>query len=254
MALKNNAISFIYATAFHYQLMNNCEELRKDDFRSVRLAISTAMRLPSQIGATFYKKFGIYLRQAYGVIEVGLPFINTKHAGSKPDSVGEPLPGFSVNLVDRDPQGHGRILLKGPGMFDAYLLPFRLAEEILINGWFDTGDMGFLEDNVLAIVGRAKAMINFCGMKIFPAIVEDVLEQHSMVEQVRVFAEQHALFSEIPIAEFVVSEGFASVEEKKIIDDVRAFCYRRLAEYCVPKHFRIVQSLPRTNSGKVIRK
>ena len=253
LVLKNSPVSTIYATPFHYQIMNHCTELARSDFQKVRLAISTAMRLPSHIGATFYKKYGMHLTQAYGIIEVGLPFINTKYADSRVDSVGEPLAEFSVKIVNANAQGQGKIMLRGPGMFDAYFSPFRLAETILIDGWFDTGDIGVLEDNVLVIVDRAKATINFCGMKIFPALVENVLEKHPMIEQVRIFAVKHPVFGEMPVAELIVSESQKHVDKNETIDDIKAFCYRQLASYCVPKQFKIVQTLPKTKSGKILR-
>ncbi|MCF6175193.1 MAG: acyl--CoA ligase [Victivallaceae bacterium] len=253
-ALQSRAITVIYATPFHYRMMTQMTLFETAMVTDVRLAISTAMKLPFNVAEAFSNKYGFALKQAYGIIEVGLPFINSSTATDKFDSVGTILPDYELKLVNQDQQGRGEIILKGPGMFDAYLEPFALAEDIMTDGWFNTGDIGQLDDDgFLFIVGRAKNMINFIGMKIFPDEVEQVLLTSPLIEEVKVFGKLHDSFGEIPVAEVVVKFSADNLNEREIVRELKVFCYKNLPDYCVPKEFKLVAEIGKTVSGKIIR-
>ncbi len=254
-ALQAQAITVIYATPFHYRMMTKMVLFDPTMFAKARLAISTAMKLPFKVAETFKAKYGFALKQAYGIIEVGLPFINSSTATDKFASVGTILPDYELKIVDQDEQGRGLIMLKGPGMFDAYLEPFTLAEDVMTDGWFNTGDIGRLDDDgFLSIVGRAKNMINFIGMKIFPDEVEQVLLSSPLVEEVKVFGKLHDTFGEIPVAEVVVKTSLDNLSELDVMRNLRRFCYDNLPDYCVPKEFKVVTKIGKTASGKIIRR
>ncbi len=239
--------TFLYASPFHYSLLAKTSGLSRDIFRNVRLAISTAMSLSVETAEGFYAVSGIYPSQAYGIIEVGLPFVNISQDRAKLLSVGKLLPDYQLKLGDPDAQGRGRIFLKGKGMFDAYLQPTQLASEILTDGWFDTGDIGRLdEEGYLFITGRTKNVINFCGMKIFPEEVEAVLNRYPGIKESRVYGKGHPQYGQIVYADIVAAESM-------VLDDLRLDCYRKLAKYKVPKEFSFVDVLPKTASGKVRR-
>ena len=252
-AISKNKISVIYATPYHYSLMLRFDTFSIEMMTHLRLAISTAMKLHHELAEMFFEKFAFKLTQAYGIIEVGLPFINTSSMQEKCDSVGTILPDYQLKLLNQDEQGRGEIMLKGAGMFDAYFEPFMLKEEILEDSWFSTGDIGYIDaDNYLFIVGRSKNVINFIGMKIFPYDIEKVILSHSAVSEVKVQGKKHDNFGEIPIAFVVLKKAYYDQEEE-ILKELRKICIQKLATYCVPKEFIFVPKLTKTKSGKIIR-
>lgn len=239
--------TFIYASPIHYHMLSSLD-LPKKSFSHLRLAVSTAVKLASDIAGKFYRKFNLELAEAYGIIEVGLPFVNLSGSKSKRGSVGKILSGYNLKIADKDNQGIGKIYLKGKGIFDAYFFPWRNRKEVLTSGWFDTGDLGKLDkDGFLFIVGREKNMINFSGMKVFPFEVENVLNQHPLVQESYVYGLAHPEYGQVPLAKVILRTGRKSAGSLKAL---RRFCYERLAPYKVPKEFEFVVKFPKTASGK----
>lgn len=241
--------TFIYSSPFYYSLLSRTESIPGDALQHIRLAVSTAMKLPEQVAEEFYGKFGFELTEAYGIIEVGLPFIRLSGNRDKRGSVGKPLPDFTIALECRDAEGIGEIRIKGKGMLDAYYSPWQGREEILADGWFKTGDLGKIDkDGFLFIVGREKDVINFVGMKVFAQEVEAILNQHPQVKESHVYGVAHSEYGELPMARVVAQESC-------VLDrnDLRRFCYQHLAKYKVPKDFEFVDQLPKTASGKIKR-
>lgn len=250
-ALKKHKPTFIYASPLHYNLLTRLGSVLPEDLAKVRVAVSTAVGLPLKIARDFYAKFGLTLNQAYGIIEVGLPFINLSQDISKLGSVGRILPDYKIKLVNKDNNGAGEIYLKGKGFFSAYFWPWKGAPSVMKNGWFSTGDIGRIDDDgFLFILGRAKNVINFNGMKIFPAEVETVLNQYPGIEESKVYAVTHPEYGNLPSADIVLRK---SCEEIFDTQALRSFCYRHLAKYKVPKEFRCVEKLEKTLSGKLKR-
>ncbi len=242
--------TFIYASPFHYGLLSRTESLKDDALKQVRLAVSTAMKLPEQIAAEFSGKFGFELTEAYGIIEVGLPFVRLSGSKEKRGSVGKPLPGFEIRLDRKDADGVGEIRIRGKGLLDAYYSPWQGREDILNDGWFKTGDLGKIDpDGFLFIVGREKDVINFVGMKVFALEVESVLNRHPQVKESLVYGAAHAVYGQLPMAKIVPREGAGAPD----INDLRRFCYQHLAQYKAPKDFEFVDHLPKTASGKLKR-
>jgi len=241
--------TFIYASPFHYNALTHMESLSRESFHNIRLAVSTAMKLPENIAHGFREKSGIELSEAYGIIEVGLPFINLSQDESRRSSVGRPLPDYEVEIVNMDREGVGTIYIKGKGMLDAYYSPWQNRQGIFKNGWFDTGDLGRLDpEGFLTIVGRDKDVINFAGMKIFAQEVEAVINNFPGVRESCVYGEGHAIYGQLPMAKIVLRNG-AGLST----DELKKYCYRKLAQYKVPKGFETVDAIARTASGKIKR-
>lgn len=243
--------TMLYASPFHYSLLARAESIHKDALSALRMAISTAMKLPDQIAEDFTSKFGMELTEAYGIIEVGLPFVRLAGGSEKRGSVGKPLPGFQIALDNKDQEGVGEIRIKGKGMLDAYYAPWQSRDDILVDGWFKTGDLGKIDkDGFLFIVGRNKDVINFAGMKVFPQEVEAVLNEHPDVKESLVYGVSHPQLGQLPYAKIVLQN---SATNDNMTDALRRFCYQRLAQYKVPKDFEFVEFLPKTMSGKIKR-
>ncbi len=251
-AARSRAVTFIYAAPFHYHLLAADPAITSDSLNRVRLAISTAMKLPPETAAAFQAKFGFAPAEAYGIIEVGLPFINLGDHRGASASVGRMLPAYELRLDQRDEQGVGEVMLRGPGMFDAYFSPWQWRDDCLDNGWFRTGDLGRLnEEEELELVGRVKTVIVCAGMKIFPDEVESVLNTHPQVRESLVFGVEHGAYGQIPQAAIVTN---APVEDpRELWRSLRRRCYASLSSYKVPKEFSLVRELPKTSSGKLRR-
>ncbi len=240
----------IYASPFYYSLLARTDALAGDELKHIRLAVSTAMKLPEPVADSFFAKFGFELTEAYGIIEVGLPFIRLSGAREKRGSVGKPLPDFEIVLDRKDADGVGEIRIRGKGMLDAYYSPWQGRDDILSDGWFKTGDLGRIDaDGFLFIVGRDKDVINFVGMKVFALEVEAILNKHPLVKESLVYGAAHPHYGQLPMAKIVAREGQGTPDP----NDLRRYCYQHLARYKVPKDFEFVDQLPRTASGKLKR-
>ena len=249
--IMTHKVTFLYASPFHYNLLCRSESLSGESLKTVRLAISTAMKLPERTAATFHEKSGKELAEAYGIIEVGLPFINLSGNSDKRGTVGIPLPDYEIKIADPDENGVGEIYIKGKGMLDAYFSPWQDRNSILENGWFKTGDLGKMDSlGYLTVVGLGKNIINFAGMKVFPYEVESVLNQHPYIKESLVYGMDHAQYGQLPIAKVVLNQD---VKKTPDLDNLRRFCYERLSSYKVPKDFEFVSSIPKTASGKLRR-
>lgn len=249
---EQSRATVIYGSPFHYSLL----AADRGGYRwpDLRLAVSTAAPLSADTAAAFARRFDKPLVQGLGVIEVGLPLLNTGGAAEAPTAVGRPLPAFDVELRDDEgmpvPAGRtGELWIKGPGMFDAYLSPWEPAGEVCVSGWFPTGDLAETDAaGRVFIRGRKKSVINVGGMKVFPEEVEAVIERHPSVKRCRVFGTRHAMLGTVPAAE-VVTTGTGGFDARELA----AWCRQRLSAYKVPARFTHVSKLPLTASGKIRR-
>lgn len=208
---------------------------------SLRLAVSTSAPLPSGTADKFALRYGKPLVQGFGIIEAGLPLLN--RVDGDPMAVGRP-DDFEVRL------DHGELCLRGPGMFDAYLSPWRTREEVLADGWFHTGDLAQIgPGGDVRLCGRLKSVINVGGSKCFPEEIEAVLRGHRDVCEVRVRGEEHARWGMLPVAEIVLHDPARAPASAALAE----FCRARLASYKVPVRFTVVSELPMTASGKLRR-
>ena len=235
--------TFLYASPFHYNLLATHTNISNKLLSNVRKAVVTAVSLNKKTDQHFFEKFKIHLSQAYGIIEVGLPFINDKFDDEHVCSVGKILPGYDLKIQNPDEKGQGIILLKGKGMYHAYISPWKKRTE-----WFDPGDIGYIKNSYLFISGRSKNLINFAGMKIFPEEVEEVILEFDQISEVRVFAEQHDIYGQLPIAEVVLT-----TKEKLDIFRLKKHCLQKLDSYKIPKEFIEVKSIEKTTSNKIKR-
>ncbi len=242
----------IYGAPFHYALL--AADQGNYPWPDLRLAVTTAAPLSVEIANRFRKRFGKPLVQGLGIIEIGLPLMNTGGAGDSPTAVGRPLPAFDVEL--RDDEGLpvevgavGELWIKGPGMFDAYLSPWQETDEICVDGWFATGDLALTDAaGRVYLRGRKKSVLNVSGMKVFPEEVETVIERHPSVRRCRVLGLPHPVLGTIPAAEVILREG-----EILLARDLIRWCRKSLSVYKVPVRVRFVQQLPTTASGKIRR-
>ncbi len=248
-AAQKYPITFIYGSPVHYYLLGVSNLVPPTALAKVRLAISTSMKMPPHVATAFTEKFNFAPAEAYGIIEIGLPFINTDGSAAGKNTVGHALPAYELQIRNADEHGIGEVLIRGKGMFDAYFSPWRLREETTDAGWFHTGDLGRLDEaGRLHLLGRSKTVIVCAGMKVFPEEVEEVINAVPGVKESLVFGRPHPQFGEVPLAYVVLRE-----ESAEVLDSIRGHCCEHLSSYKVPVQIDAVESLPKTASGKLAR-
>jgi len=240
--MREHGATVMYGSPYHYTLLAGQPDAAA--MQQLRLAVSTAFALSQEVADLFHSKTGLHLTQGMGIIEAGLPLLNLEHAATRPTSVGKPTPSFEVKLDD------GELLLRGPGLFDAYLSPWQPRDEVLRDGWFPTGDIAEIDDTGSHFLkGRVRSVINVGGMKCFPEEVEAILTSHPSVKAARVLARPHAALGFVPVAEVIAETG----TESTLAAELKKLCQQRLSAYKVPLLFTFVTELPLTASGKVRR-
>lgn len=218
------------------------------------VTISTSTGISHETLRAFTHRFGRQVRQVYGLIEVGLPIGNLTRDTFAPESVGAALPSYEVAVLDPQyrplpPQQVGKLAVRGPGMFDAYLAPYRPREEVLTNGWFLTGDLATQAyDGSITVCGREKSVIHSQGEKVFPEEVEGVINSFPGIRSSRVFGFQQANNDEHVVAEIEPRDA-SGID----IAALNAYAKERLSPHKVPARFVIVKGIPTTRTGKVRR-
>ena len=240
--------TFLYGSPAHFAWL--AQAANAPPLPHLRLAISTTASLSCDIAREFHERFAVPITQALGIIEVGLPCINTRFAAERPSSVGNVLPAYELRLDDAAlGRRTGEIFFRGPGFLDAYYHPWRERYDILDDGWFRTGDIGELDsDDCLYIRGRAKDVINVLGAKFFPQEVEQVLLSHPAVREAAVFAQPDLRLGEVPVARVATDREPGTALRQELFH----LCRQRLADFKRPQRIEFVSAVPRTASGKIL--
>ena len=227
--------------------------LTRDACQRMRLFISGSAPLLAETHHEFEQRTGHRILERYGMSEAGMITSNPYDGERRPGSVGFPLPGVAVRVVDesgkRLPAGaNGAIQIKGANVFSGYWrMPDKTREEFTDDGWFRTGDIGvFDKDGYLSIVGRAKDLIITGGYNVYPKEIELVLDELPGVSESAVIGVAHSDFGEAVTA-VVVPKANSRLDESIIISELKS----KLAGYKVPKRVHFVDSLPRNTMGKV---
>lgn len=228
------------------------------DTSSVRFILGGGEKTPEPVLRRIMTAFpNAWFADAYGLTETvsGDTFLDREHALSKLGSVGRPVPHTRVRIVDDTgvevPAGElGEITLRGPKVFAGYWRDEKATAAAIRDGWFHTGDIGHVdEDGFLFIDDRKKDMIVSGGENIATPEVERVLYEHPAVLEAAVVGIDHPRWGEVPRAFVVFRPGESAGPE-----ELREFCRARLAKFKVPARFDIVDELPRTPSGKVLKR
>ena len=228
-----------------------------DALSGVRLVVSGAAPLPPEVASAFEQRFGVPLHQGYGLTEAS-PTVTSSVVGQPPHprSVGVPLPGVEVRLVDEDAEDafvgdHGEIWVRGPNVFPGYWRDeAATAAALTPDGWLRTGDVAVVDDEgALYIVDRAKDLVIVSGFNVFPAEVEAALAASPDVGEVAVVGEPNARTGE-SVTAFVVPRPGRAPDPDALI----GFCAGRIARYKCPSRVVLVDELPRGLAGKVLRR
>jgi long-chain acyl-CoA synthetase len=228
-----------------------------DAFGGVRLCVSGAAALPTDVGERMHARFGVPVHEGYGLTEAS-PVVATSAIEDepRPRSIGPPLPGVEVRLVDAEERDvlegdPGEIYVRGRNVFAGYWQDAEATARVLSDdGWLRTGDIAVAdEDGWLTLVERAKDVIIVSGFNVFPGEVEDVIADHASVAEVAVIGEPHPRTGETVVAFVVPNEG----AEPDPVELLR-HAGRRLARYKLPTRVELVSELPRSFTGKLLRR
>ena len=219
----------------------------------MRFIRSCSAPLAPQVMHDLEAAFGAPVLEAYGMTEAAHQMASNPlpPASRKPGSVG---PGTNVRISIMDasgkhlPQGErGEVVIQGPNVTRGYENNPEANAKSFTNGWFRTGDQGFLdEDGYLLLTGRLKELINRGGEKIGPREIDEVLLAHPAVAEAVCFGVPHPSWGEEVAAAVVLKEP---AEEAEIL----SFCKERLADFKRPKQIFITNAIPRTATGKIQR-
>ncbi len=254
---EKNCTMMMGVPTIYQRLMNEWDKLsEKPDLLGLRVFISGSAPLSVNLFARFEKATGFKLLERYGMTETGM---NTSNAydpsGRKPGSVGFPLPGVHLKIVDGEgkdatPGEVGELLLQGDNVFKGYWRMPDKTKDSFIDGWFRSGDLGYQDpDDEMRVylAGRAKELIITGGYNVYPKEIETVLETHRAVKECAVIGLIDEDFGEKVTAAVVLKEGLSEADPAEMI----SFCKSKLAAYKCPKKIYFIAELPRNAMGKI---
>jgi long-chain acyl-CoA synthetase len=229
---------------------------------TLRTIVSGGAPIPPATVDAFEERFGVYIHNIYGLTETTSPShcvpIGTRapvDPTSGALSVGVPVYGTIVRVVDEQgaelPAGEiGELVTSGPQVVPGYWGKPEESERAIPGGRLHTGDVGFMDlDGWFYVVDRKKDQINASGFKVWPREVEDVLYEHPAVREAAVVGVPDAYRGETVKAFVSLRPG-----ERPEADELIAFCRERMAAYKYPRLVEFVDELPKTASGKVLRR
>jgi len=229
------------------------------DLSSLKFIICGAAPLPVEVFREFEKTFNCKIVEGYGLTEGTCassvnPLPTETEDKRKIGSIGIPLPGNEMKIVDNDgndvpPNTKGEIIVKGDNIMKEYFKNPEANAETLKGDWLYTGDIGYMDDDgFFYITDRKKDMIIRGGENIYPREIEEVLYSHPDVSLATVIGIRDKIYGELPKAFIVLKEG-KSVSDEEIIE----YCKKNLADFKVPKYVEIRDDLPKTPTGKIMK-
>ncbi len=255
-ALAEHGVTVVSGVPTMWTAWAELRDAPPDAMATVRLAVSGAAPLAPGVRERVRERFGVDLTEGYGLTEAS-PAVTSGLGHDAPDcSIGVPLPGVSVRLVDSSGEDAlvgdpGEIWVKGPNVFPGYWEDDDATRAALTDdGWLRTGDVAVVDDaGFLSLVDRAKDVVIVSGFNVFPAEVEEVLGRHPAVTSAAVVGVPHPHSGEAVRALVVVAPD-AHVDADELID----FAGQHLARYKCPSSVTFVDELPHTVTGKVLRR
>ena len=259
-ACKRRPPTFLPAVPPIYERLAAAALQGRVDLTSIRYAISGAMALPPAVVATWESVSGGLLVEGYGMTETSPISLGNPAAGTRrPGTVGVPFPSTRIRIVDQDdatrdlPIGEpGELLIAGPQVFAGYWnCPEATAEVLLPGGWLRTGDIVVADaDGFISIVDRIKELIITGGFNVYPSEVEDVLRDFPEIADLAVVGVRGTGDTGEEVVVAVVPADGATIDPVQ----VRAYAHERLTGYKVPRRVVIMDDLPRSQIGKILRR
>lgn len=254
VSVAENKITRFYAVPTIYiRFLNNPES--KKYLKTLSYVFSAATSMPAEIVRQWHQEYRLPIHESYGMTESASILTFNHYYRHKIGSVGSPAGLAEIKLVDFHdkevrPGETGEIVIRSPNIMKGYFNQPEETETAMRNGWFHSGDVGrFDEEGYLYIVDRIKDIIITGGENVFPKEVEEVLYAHEAVNECAVVGWPHPEYGEAVTAFLTLKQGKTAEEETLI-----RYCKERLARYKVPKKINIVNELPKSPQGKILRR
>jgi fatty-acyl-CoA synthase len=254
--IASERISILFGVPTMMQMMRQSGRFADTDLSSVRYAIVGGEPMPLPLIRDWHAK-GVPIRQGYGLTEFGpnVFSLNEADAERKIGSVGFPNFYIQTRVVDNDDRDvsdgePGELILRGPVMMDGYWNNPQATADTIRDGWLHTGDIVIRDsEGYFRIVDRKKDMYISGAENVYPAEIEHFLRTHPSIQEVAVFGVPDAKWGEVGMACIVLKPHATLTAE-----EVFAFCDGQLARYKLPKHVRFLEALPKSDSGKILKR
>ena len=238
--------------------INAHPKLKDFDLKSIKACISGGAPLPVEVKQKFEELSGCTLVEGYGLTETSpVATCNPFSGGNKPGSIGLPMPGTVIEIVDREdptkvlPQGEtGEICISGPQVMAGYWRNDAATREVMVDGRFRTGDVGYTDpEGYTFIIDRIKDLILVSGFNVYPRNVEEGIYQHPAVDEVTVIGVPDEYQGQSVKAFVKLKDGHALTQE-----ELMTFLQDKLGRAEIPKHIEFRAALPKTMIGKLSKK
>ena len=226
-------------------------------------AFSGGSALPVKVLEEFQETFGCQIYEGYGLTETSPSVAYNQRAWPcKPGTVGRPLWGIDVEIAEADLEGRiellpagsvGEIVIRGHNVMAGYLNQPEATAEVLVDGWFRSGDLGMKDgEGYLSVVDRKKDLVLRGGYNVYPREVEDVLMHHPAIAQVAVIGVPHDKHGEEVCAVVLARSG--ATPDARLAEEIISWSKERLAAYKYPRRVEFVDAFPLGPSGKVLKR
>ena len=256
-AIVTHRVTSTFAVPAMLLFVSQHPDFATTDLSSVRLVICGGAPVPEPL-MRLYDQRGIPINQGYGLTETSpmVTFLTSEWGLSKIGSAGRTPPFTELRVVDDAgatvsiPGQRGEVLARGPNVMKGYWRqPEATAAAIDRDGWFHTGDIGYLdEDGFLFIADRLKDMVISGGENVYPAEVESALYAHPAIAEIAVIGLPDAQWGEAVVAVVALKPG-ATLD----LEELRHYAQDRMARYKLPRRLETVPALPRNPAGKVLK-
>jgi long-chain acyl-CoA synthetase len=255
--IRRDRVTVLEAVPTMYSaLLSVADQFPPEATATLRTCVSGGAALPLAVLNDFEKAFDAMILEGYGLSETS-PAVTFNHpdAERRPGSIGTPIEGVQVRLVDEDgnqvPTGApGEIQVKGPNVMKGYWNLPDATSEAIKDGWFSTGDIAVVDaDGYYYVVDRKKDLIIRGGYNVYPREVEEALYEHPAVAAVAVIGIPHESLGEEVGAAVVLKAGASAT-----LEELRQFVKGRVAAYKYPRRIWFVDSLPTGPTGKLLRR
>lgn len=237
-----------------------CEDADQFDLAAIagnlRIAVSGGAALPVEVLNSFRERFNVEILEGYGLSETSpVATFNRTDIPAKPGSIGPPVWGVDVRLIDDDwkeieGEGPGEIAIRGHNIMAGYYKRPEQTAEAMRGGWFRTGDIATRdEDGYFYVIDRTKDMIVRGGFNVYPREIEEVLMTHPGVSLAAVIGVPHDTHGE-EVKAYVIRESGSSIDETELV----SWCKDNMASYKYPRIVEFRDDLPMTATGKILKR
>lgn len=239
-----------------YGAMLHVPNRERFDTSTLEICASGGAAMPVEVMREFEEVFGCRVLEGYGLSETSpVASFNQPEVGLKPGSIGTPIRGVEMKVVDEQgqelPAGEiGEIVVRGHNVMKGYWNQPEATVEVLHDGWLRTGDMGTMDaDGFFFVVDRKKDMIIRNGFNVYPREIEEVLYEHPAVREAAVVGLPHNEYGEEVGAAVILKAGAVATP-----DELREFVKEQVAAFKYPRKIWIVDDLPMGPTGKILKR